>query len=49
MALSDEMFVMLLVPILALIPQLSLAALSKMEKHRRRDDKTENDSFYFGL
>ncbi len=46
---SDQMFVMLLVPILALIPQLSLAALGKIEKDRRPDDKSENDSFYFGL
>ncbi len=49
MAFSDQVFVMLLVPILALIPQLSLAALSKIEKHRRPEDSTENDSFYFGL
>jgi hypothetical protein len=50
MAVSDQIFVMLLVPILALIPQLSVTALKKMEKHRKLDRRTEDqDTFYFGL
>ncbi len=49
MELSDQVFVLLLVPILALLPQLSLAALVKIQKHRNRDDRTQDESFYFGL
>ena len=50
MALTDQVFVMLLVPMLALIPQLSLAALRKMDKRRgARDRAEEQDSCYFGL
>ncbi len=50
MAISEQIFVMLLVPILALIPQLTVAALGKMEEHRKLDHSTEDqDTFYFGL
>jgi hypothetical protein len=50
MALTDQVFVMLLVPIMALIPQLSIAALKKMDKRQEPDRRgREQDTYYFGL
>ncbi len=50
MDLGDQVFVMLLVPILALVPQLTVAALKRLEEHRKLEHNGEDrDNCYFGL